>query len=166
MDRFDPSETLHIDTAAALEFVVAFSRLEFAAKATGYFVKPKADEIINASVDWSLLARVLADRFDRMLSQDTQLFESFQRLQAEPPMKQVIDGGVLRFVSSARQKLRNAELAMLDIRRIRNNLFHGGKGFIIGDADRDNALIRMGTRIIYKLVECDADLASCFADRH
>jgi hypothetical protein len=61
------------------------------------------------------------------------VLESSEYLRRNPPRKQVLRQGRLAWSDSRDTSLSEIEQLLVDIRRVRNNLFHGGK-FPIPDA--------------------------------
>jgi hypothetical protein len=129
-------DLLNVPRALTLEFMATFSRFEFALKKSGYArgddsqVSPNWDAFANdvAKLDAAILATVLG---------------TCQYLQQHPPKKQVLDNGLLRWVD--RQGTSGSAIgdALLSVRTVRNNVFHGGKfpDGIITDPLRDEQLI-------------------------
>jgi len=72
-----------------------------------------------------------------------ELQEAVNFLFKNPPRLQVIDAGKVEFIESPYSvKLTELRRLLLYVRRVRNNMFHGGKFPLNGeDGDRRNALL-------------------------
>jgi hypothetical protein len=150
-------DLLNVPRALTLEFMATFARFEFALKKSGYArgddsqVSPNWDAFANdlAKLDAAVLAPVLG---------------TCQYLQQHPPKKQVLDKGLLRWVD--RQGTSGSAIgnALLSVRTVRNNIFHGGKfpdGMIM-DPLRDEQLIRdclavLNSLLLLPLPKCVAE---------
>lgn len=162
MSEFDVQRILKIDLDRATEFLVAFARLEYSAKAVGFLSGNER----QAAVDWDALAKHLSAGFRNQLSENPRVKSAFQELQEKPPKKAVLKDGSLEFESSEPQNVGEAMEALLYLKRIRNNLFHGGKGFKIEEADRDDHLVALGLTLIYAFADSSRDLGSDFYELH
>ena len=110
-----------LDRLAATMFRV-FARFEYALKAAG-FHKGEGD----AKPDWRRFAEVeeVVRLFEK--PQDQELAEAIKYMNEHPPKKQVIENGVLTWSGRPPCASCRAELILLYVCRVRNNLFHGGK---------------------------------------
>jgi len=111
--RFEFSHLTSGLPKSAIEFFVAFSRCEYALERGG-FARGS-----DAKADWDALARQLGPAF----------FDSVKpkipTIIADPPKQQVLENGTLGWQSRASPE--NTSELLLAVRRLRNNLFHGGK---------------------------------------
>src|SRR5436190_14601447 len=111
----------------ATDFFKKFSRGEFALKA-GNFHKG-VDRAAEA--DWERFALSIENTLsDQELSKPeaAMLKEAVEFLLNEPPKKQYIDNnGNLEFRPNEPDHKSRADLILLYVRRVRNNLFHGAK---------------------------------------
>jgi hypothetical protein len=82
-------------------------------------------------------------------------------LLAEPPNVEIVRGGIAVF---ERRPLVGTEGRQLieAARRVRNNLFHGGKEAVEARPGRDEALVSAALHVIQTAVRCDADVAMRF----
>jgi len=127
-----------------LEFFYIFSRMEFSLKKSGYLINSKAE------ANWTEFWSDNEEYFD--ITNNNLLAEAYSYIMSYPPKKQIInENNTLDF-----QEV-DGDLC-LHIRRIRNNLFHGGK-FSISDVDttRNKKLIDSSILIL----EAFKDLDSC-----
>ena len=109
----------HLDQLAGKLFHV-FSRTEYALKAAGYNNGDGA-----AKTNWRTFALVVEDLIANPSTQDLQ--EAIDFFFNAPPKKQVIVGGVIQWEASEPTTHSQADKLLIYVRRVRNNLFHGGK---------------------------------------
>lgn len=125
----------------AFEFLYLFARFEFAQKALGFH---KGDG--DAEPNWDEFANEISDRSD---FNDLRIKEAVEYYFEQPPKKQVVRCGELKWEPF---ELNQGKLKglFLYLRKVRNNLFHGGKfkGKYFEDPDRSNELIRNGIRLM------------------
>ncbi|EOG8017483.1 hypothetical protein ABKT78_20150 [Enterobacter ludwigii] len=102
------------------EFFIEFARYEFCLKMTGFTQGDGA-----AKANWD---RYAAEVEDIIASPGTkELADAIDYILSHPPKKQIVRNGELAWDESPVQSTSKAQLVLLLIRRIRNNLFHGGK---------------------------------------
>lgn len=137
-------------------FLVTFSRFEYAIKRAGY-ITPRAEP------DWDRFARVHRNDFaDDKTRAVKAACEYFERC---PPRKQVRHGTVLSWSApSFRGKQAQLQWLLLMVRRVRNNLFHGGKYPVAHDPDpeRDPALLNHALIILHAALRLDDSVFSHF----
>jgi hypothetical protein len=94
-----------------------FTRMEYALKAIGYHRGEGP-----ARADWNAFAK---DHSETILA-DNECQESIFYLSQNPPAEQIVRNGALEFraVPSTNNGIRDI---LTSVRRVRNNLFHGGK---------------------------------------
>lgn len=109
----------HLDDLAGKLFH-AFSRTENALKASGF---NNGDG--PAGADWRKFALAVEDLIANPLSPELQKAIDF--FFDAPPKKQVIVDGVIQWQVSVPQTDSRADKLLIYVRRVRNNLFHGGK---------------------------------------
>lgn len=118
---FNPA-TLKINRNLLFEFFVVFSKFEFALKNSTFL---KGDEK-NADPDWDRFAISIRDVFSPYSTPE--LNQACEYLLLNPPMKQVvIEGAIAWSTVGPDESVSEAERLLLYVRRVRNNLFHGGK---------------------------------------
>jgi len=118
----------HLDEGLVLRFFAAFSRFEYALKA------------VNGAADpnWVAFAKAVEEQFAALRMQDEQLREAVDALLVKPPRKQTSSQ---EWDTPAPQGAPASALnLLLLVRRVRNNLFHGGKAQRGVDGERDNRL--------------------------
>jgi hypothetical protein len=128
-------------------FFLTFSRFEYALKRTPPFARIGRSK--NAEADWDKFAKDCNDSFCPTSDCDLQLAYDF--FCSNPPKKQILIGDKLGF-EDAPPKLNGLSLQELlcMVRRVRNNLFHGGKFPMryVEDPARNPALIKHALTIL------------------
>jgi len=155
---------VHMDRDLALEFIVAFGRLEYAMKAYK-LLKDKE----YADPDW----KTFPDHLDKATGETLGVtFYEFVRerandapdvayLMEKPARTQTQKDGQMGWEPP--YAVRDTKLLTKAIKTTRNNLFHGGK-YIEGDDWQRNARLIAGSlRVIELILEADSDLAFHFA---
>ncbi|ENK7105537.1 hypothetical protein AB3Y58_003248 [Enterobacter kobei] len=102
------------------EFFREFSRYEYCLKASGLHHKIK-----DAKADWDEYAKQVSETINN--TTDPELIAAITYFKEHPPKKQIIKEGSLVWDDSLPQEKDLAKFIFLLIRRVRNNLFHGGK---------------------------------------
>lgn len=105
----------------AQEFFFVFSRLEFALKITGY-LRPDATVPV---IDWTRFATAVEHVFSHPPSRD--FAKAVQYLSTQPPRKQIVREGRITWSDGTPPTNDPPNSILLYVRRVRNNLFHGGK---------------------------------------
>ena len=104
----------------SLELFRMFARFEYALKAAGYH-----EGNGEAKPDWRRFAESIPDIFDNPSTLELQT--AIDYLEQHPPKKQVVKDNVLEWQVSRPSTNLKSDLILLYVRRVRNNLFHGGK---------------------------------------
>ncbi|WP_040726167.1 hypothetical protein [Thiomicrorhabdus sp. Kp2] len=104
----------------AFEFFKIFARAEYSLKASGF---NRGDG--NAEADWSAFSKQVKSLIQNPNNQQLQAAIDF--VISQPPKKQVIVNGKIEWSDSNPTFPDKAENLLVYIRRVRNNLFHGGK---------------------------------------
>lgn len=135
-----------LDQLAERLFLV-FSRTEYALKASGF---NNGDG--PAEVNWRNFAIAVENLIQDPSSKE--LIEAIEFFLNAPPKKQVIVGGVIQWEVSVPQTDSCADKLLVYVRRVRNNLFHGGKfnGHWF-DPERSEPLLRHSLTILLSCVE-------------
>jgi hypothetical protein len=154
--RRDP----HIDRDLVLTFFENFSRAEYALKRAGY-----AEEWVGAvSAAWDRFADVLHPKF--FATNDDALTAAVDYFFTGPPLKQTLSAGVIGWAPAEVNMPRTLRQLLIFVRRVRNNLFHGGKfpGVPHDDPARNNVLLRHGLVILLVVMSLDPDVLHHFLD--
>ncbi len=135
---------LNVPRRLASDFLGVFSGAEFALKHAGFARGDKT----GAHPDWDAYAKAISPKFSRLKRRDFR--KSVVYLLSHPPRKQVVVKGHITWRDSPPpSKLSEAEQVLLLVRRVRNNLFHGGK-FLPRDVtpERDRDLVRHSLTVL------------------
>lgn len=126
----------------AIQLFQAFSRTEYALKAAGYH---NGDG--NAEANWQKFALAVEPTISNPLSLELKAAIAF--ILKAPPKKQVIVGGNIEWAVVAPTTISQADTLLQYVRRVRNNLFHGGKfnGHWF-DPERSESLLRHSLEIL------------------
>lgn len=100
-----------------------FARMEYALKAAGYLRWPDGD----AEPDWTRFAVGIENEFSALLDSDASLRDAVEGFTAKPPRKQVVHNGQLGWADAPVVGGPTTDRLLVYVRRVRNNLFHGGK---------------------------------------
>lgn len=141
-----------------LDFVVAFAKFENCAK-TLLLIE---DNTSRPVVSWQKVALRIDEAFQRKVQSDEALRQLVEWLKREPPQKQVLVDGRPGFRSGIPSGQNDTEVLLVLVARIRNNLFHGSKGFERDDAIRDEDLLTAGLALIRQFVASDSELEKHF----
>ena len=142
-------EHTSIDRDLVLEFFLVLSRVEFALKVTGYASGSRK----GVSPDWEKFGREIRGKF--YVEKTKELVEACDFYLGNPPQKQCLDQyGQLDWVHSLDQNLSTPEKLQILVRRVRNNLFHGGKynQQLNEETARNEQLLRNGIIILLEAV--------------
>ncbi len=102
------------------EMLQTFARFEYALKAAGFNAGDG-----DAKADWTAFARSVPELFDD--PQDEAIKDAISYILAHPPRKQVVENNVLRWKEAAPGTALRSDEVLIYVRRVRNNLVHGGK---------------------------------------
>jgi hypothetical protein len=138
------------DRELVFRFFTVFSLFEYALKQSGFRTTTG-----DAQANWDAFARSIQDVFDPNSS--SELKEAVDYLLYCPPMKQVIEKGQMVFRRrDPNQNSSDTEKLAIYIRRVRNNLFHGGK--FRYERPRDLELIQHAMVILESWAQLDKDI--------
>jgi hypothetical protein len=110
---------LHLDNLATKLFQV-FSRVEYALKASGF-----NNGEGPAEANWQQFALAVEEIIE--YPPTDKLKEAIDFIFNAPPKKQMIAGGIISWVDVMPNTNSRADKLLQYVRRVRNNLFHGGK---------------------------------------
>lgn len=131
------------DRDLVFRFFVIFSMFEYALKEAGFrHIDPRNDEI---QPDWVAFARAIDGQFNRQA--DPELSVAVDYFLNHPTKKQVFRNNQIAFAQTQRPpNTSDTEWLSVLVRRVRNNLFHGGK--VNYDRHRDTLLIQFSIVIL------------------
>ncbi len=149
----------HPDRSRALVFFLFVARFEYALKRAGFITNSN-----DAKPNWTEYAR----RRGRLPSEmtDERLKRALEYLEKFPPKKQIVAAGRLEWSTDAYNGTHDLDRVLTLVRRVRNNIFHGGK-FVRGvepDLSRDRKLLDVCLVILESCVESDHDLRYHFQE--
>ncbi|MXO47620.1 hypothetical protein GRI69_05045 [Erythrobacter vulgaris] len=152
-----PFDDLQIDAALVCEFFGVFGRFEYAMKATIYCT---GDRYGNALPHW----HELKDRLGQpILDVETdRVAKAIAYLLEEPPKVQMFVHGRAEFMERDLDGENSGVKAIEAAKRVRNNLFHGGKHTPHSPPERDTRLIQASLAIIEACLSVDEALKTEF----
>lgn len=104
----------------AITLFRTFARFEYSLKASGFHYGDG-----NAEPNWRSFAESISEIFEELA--DEEVGAAVDYMLKYPPKKQVIEDGFLTWDDSQPDTNLKADLVLLYVRRVRNNLLHGGK---------------------------------------
>lgn len=103
------------------DFFITFARFECALKNTERFLN-----VVNVKPNWNEFSKSISNTFNPDITPDIRAAVNF--ILNEPPRKQIVNNGRLEWqVSLVNENKSLAYKLCIYIRRVRNNLLHGGK---------------------------------------
>lgn len=148
-------ENTKVSKDLLFEFFINFAKFEFALKTSGF---AKGNER-GASPHWDKYAQSIKEIFDK--TKNDNLLEAIDFFLINPPWKQVLINGAMDWDASLPENvLSEIEKVLILIRRVRNNLFHGGKfNFDIpGDKERTINLLSYSIAILKECLQLSPDV--------
>lgn len=152
-----PFDGLDIERELVCEFFAMFARFEYAMKATHYCW----DDRGRAAPDWKELALKLGDGIERAVSEPPAR-ELIDYLLSEPPQVQNFVNGKAEFQAKKLSGTNLGTKAIDGAKRVRNNLFHGGKHTPHSAPERDTKLIKAAIAVLDACLAIDPELKSEF----
>ncbi len=150
-------------------FFLNYARFEYALKVSG-FVKGGHifdKELKSASPDWGKYANSIKNSFDKDTSTD--LREAVDYIWENPPWEEVVTAeGKLLFSSPVYDSNKfDINVLLRFVRRVRNNLFHGGKhvhGAVANDrnTERNEILFKSSLIILDACLKLSPDVKSAY----
>lgn len=150
-----PFDDLQVDPSLVCQFFAVFSRFEYAMKASRYCF---GDHKGNATPNWTLLKAQVGGQ----ILLNGAIASSIAYLVAEPPEVQKFVNGLPRFQAVALPGGNDGAKALEAARRVRNNLFHGGKHTAHSPAERDTKLIVAALEVLGACLAADGALNTEF----
>lgn len=131
-----------------------FARLEYSLKRAGFH----GGNGEKATANWDTFAVAIRDK----LAADSEIEESRKYMEANPPKQQMVRKGRLVWEPSVADAHPIHNL-LLCVRRVRNNLFHGGKfndGYF--EPERSAELLTHSLRILEACLRASSDVRSAY----
>lgn len=149
----------HLDRLA-FDFFREFSRFEYCLKAVGFLRVRRNNE---PEANWDAFAEAIKQIFEEPPSKEFSAAVAYYM--KNPPKKQVVRDGGLQWENDASQDSGAIRVLVL-VRRVRNNLFHGGKFNGQGwfSPERSEDLLRHGTVILRFLVRAHPDVRRAYSE--
>lgn len=142
----------------ATDLFRTFARFEYALKAVGFH---QAKRNGDAEANWRSFAESVSDLFDD--PRDPALREAIAFMLGHPPKKQVIAGGGISWSESEPGTNLQSDRVLIYVRRVRNNLFHGGK--FNGrwfEPQRSEQLLKSSLIILRACLDASEDLKNAY----
>ena len=147
--------------ALVYEFFRTFARFEYALKASGFHRLGR----INAEADWARFAKSAPVRGVLDDPVDAGLTEATDYILNHPPNKQVIENGTVTWSDRPPDAESQSGRVLGFVCRVRNNLFHGGKGnqhwF---DPERTERLLTHSLTILRGCLDASEGVADAYHD--
>ncbi|TXI39974.1 MAG: hypothetical protein E6Q59_04030 [Nitrosomonas sp.] len=139
------------------ELLRIFARFEFALKESGYGVSGKNDE---AGADWDRFAnQSLTAKFLHKIREKN----IAPTILEKSPSKQIFKDHTLEWTACAPPQ--DVQTFFGAVRRVRNNLVHGGKSGD-KDADRNNSLVSEAIEVLFEALRSDSHVRSMFEGQY
>ena len=140
-------------------FFVLFARFEYAMKVAGIRQPSKSGSV---EADWGKLAEDVGSEL--FSSSDAKLKQACCYILKHPPKRQDLDGEHLVWSNVPADQGNDARDLFIYVRRVRNNLFHGGKfrGRNLADPERAAILITAVSTILSSVLEMRPQLCEAF----
>lgn len=155
------TDLTNIKNELLLKFFLTFSRFEFALKNAGFYKKCESTQY-DAKPDWETFASSVKEQFQKQNDKqnDNDSFKvACYNICDKPPRKQIIINETLEWQNNSTQKP-NSDInqILIYVRRVRNNLFHGGKCEIASDKKRDKELLQDSLIILNGCLKLSKDV--------
>ncbi len=155
----DQYRHLHMPHELAIEFMVAFSRAEYALKSAGYAIGN--GKLVNPA--WDEYANEIHSDFCNL--EDKNITDKASYLLDEPPRKQVLNEQKVEFkdqIIDNNQK--STQQLLLMVRTVRNNLFHGGKFLPNGEHEtgRNQRLVESSLAILCTCISLNERVSTIY----
>lgn len=107
----------------ASEVFIEFARFEYCLKMSGFLRSLDG----NAEPDWDTFSNCdeIKKLFKEIKNGSATACNKMHYILTEPPKKQIVKGGILEWEQAP--EISNSQEYFAAVRRVRNNLFHGGK---------------------------------------
>lgn len=154
-----PFQRLNVAPELACEFLGVFARFEFALKAGGF----AQGDVNGVNPNWDQFAQSIDAQFNAV--QANEFIRAIDYLLTQPPKKQVLANSHIEWRDAPPDAaLSRAAKALLMVRRVRNNLFHGGKFLAAESAasDRDSLLVKHSLAVLRACVSMHAQVAAAY----
>ncbi len=151
-------QNVGLDHDLLFEFFLTFARFEFALKAAGFVT----GDLQKAKPDWPLFGSSLDLAKVR---QDPSCAAAVDYLELHPPWRQVVTPDGLAWDSTVGFTTFELMDQVLElVRRVRNNLFHGGKfnDEVHSGPGRNELLLRHSLAVLHRCLELSSPVAASY----
>jgi hypothetical protein len=154
---------LDIDKEAVTGFSIFFSRFEYSLKRTLGYALVRNNGV---EADWNKFAKDHSAAFDT--KRTPQLHEAVEYLLSQPPLKQILNDGTLDWKHTQAQRVSLLQRLTESVRRVRNNLFHGGKfpNVDVQDPGRNETLIKSCIAVLEECLLLNGDVYERFHQKN
>lgn len=162
MNPNDLYNYLDIERELVTGFSIMFSRLEYCLKRMAEYALDKGNGV---EVNWDKFA---ADHQASFNPKRTPALEkAVEYLSRQPPLKQVLNNGVLDWKCTEKQNVPLFQELVLSVRRVRNNLLHGGKfqSMAVEDPGRDKNLLESCVTILQECLFLNRQVEQLFLEK-
>jgi hypothetical protein len=152
----------HLDKDLVLEFFFVFSRFEYALKRAGYLMRSSS----RAEPAWDRFGQDIQLVYDP--NGASKLDRAVKYLLTHPPRRQIKSHGRLGWSDDGeRGGLTEVQWLLRLVRRVRNNLFHGGKypGGTVEEPARNTELLRNGLTLLIACHDAAPEVKRKFSER-
>jgi hypothetical protein len=156
LPRREETVSIEVLDNLAVELFRMFSRFEYALKTTGFHTGEG-----DAKPNWRDFALSIETQMENPNSPE--LREAIEYMLQNPPKKQIIRNGLLKWSNTKVNTGSRADDILLYVRRVRNNLFHGGK--FSGNwfaPERSEELLRYSLIILHACLEASPQVAMAY----
>ena len=144
---------LKLNDHLVLEFLACFARFEYALKRSGYASGTEKE----VRADWDAFALTLKILPDQEIQA---VLTAGELLLNNPPQKQVLIAGSLDWKDGIPEGQADVQKILIYVRRVRNNLFHGGKFLVptgpVDEPARNQALIDSSLAVLQAVLAVPA----------
>jgi hypothetical protein len=154
-----PFTGLQIDRHLICEFFGWFARFEYTLKETSFC---KADQYGNAKPHWTRFQKSIGAALGGR--DDQNVVSAIRYLVDTPPQVQKYEHGDAIFREVPLRGDNDGERAIEAARRVRNNLFHGGKHTPHSPPERDEKLIRCSLTLLEACLNLRQELRETFEE--
>ncbi len=151
------------DLELGMRFFHIFSMFEYSMKACGFYELNGNGFVTGAN--WGKFVKTNKELFDIERDENSKILPSINYLLQSPPKQQALnEEKELIWRNNEHDQEPDRNKVSLYIRRVRNNLFHGGKfkGNYFSSPERSRDLIKHSSRILEHLIESNADMRAAY----
>jgi len=143
-----------------INFFLRFARAEYSLKRAGYVIGGEN----KVDADWNKFASDMQHEFNPEAFEE--LSFAVKYLLDNPPKKQILTDGTLDWTDSGCGSNNDLPCLLVLVRRVRNNLFHGGKFPLrpIPEVSRNEILLHCSLVILVAALQLNPDVMRFFSE--